>query len=70
MMPDRLLYSTGELSGLTGIPAETLRWWRRTGDGPRYVRLSAKTVRYRADDVHAWMDAHTPDNPQTGGVTA
>lgn len=34
---------------------ERARW---TGDGPRFVKLG-RHVRYRADDVLAWIDANS-----------
>ena len=46
--------TTEELAALTKIPAETLRWWRRRGDGPRSERLG-RHVRYPLSEVRAWL---------------
>lgn len=37
----------------------TLAKWRCTGGGPRFVRLSARMIRYRARDLDAWVAART-----------
>ncbi|WP_390895146.1 helix-turn-helix transcriptional regulator [Microbacterium festucae] len=38
------------------VSARTLEGWRARGIGPGYVRLTAtKGVRYRMDDIVAWM---------------
>lgn len=45
-----------EVSEQTGIPVETLRYWRKQGRGPRSARIGRR-VAYRASDVQAWIDA-------------
>jgi hypothetical protein len=44
-----------ELSDRLGgdFPVETLKRWRRTGDGPRFLRVG-RHIRYRLTDVEAW----------------
>jgi hypothetical protein len=41
---------------------ETLRRWRRTGEGPPFVQLSARRVGYRLTDCEAWSLARTFTN--------
>jgi excisionase family DNA binding protein len=55
MQVERLL-STEEVAEVLGRPARTLRQWRYLGEGPRYLKVGA-TVRYRARDVEAWLEA-------------
>ncbi len=31
--------------------------YRQTGDGPRFVRISSRCIRYRRIDLKAWADA-------------
>jgi excisionase family DNA binding protein len=45
--------TTGQLAERTGIPAETLRQWRRRGTGPAYLKLG-RSIRYRLADLEAW----------------
>jgi len=39
-----------------GVSPFTLRTWRRLGRGPAYMKFG-KAVRYRPEDVDAWMRA-------------
>lgn len=52
------LLHTDEVSQRTGIPVETLRWWRKRnqGEGPPSARLGRRVV-YRQSDVDAWVQA-------------
>jgi predicted DNA-binding transcriptional regulator AlpA len=34
-----------------------LRKARRKGQGPRYVRIGATTIRYSVSDLREWIDA-------------
>lgn len=47
-----------EVSEMTGIPENTLRYWRAGGGkGPRSANLGGRRVVYREEDVIAWIDA-------------
>ena len=39
-----------------------LQNWRYRGGGPRYIKVSARSVRYRRSDLLAWIDARTIAN--------
>jgi predicted DNA-binding transcriptional regulator AlpA len=52
---ERLLY-LDEVSERTGIPENTLRFWRATKVGPPTARIGRRVV-YRESDVQAWIDA-------------
>jgi DNA-binding transcriptional MerR regulator len=44
-----------EVSGETGIPVPTLRWYRAKGvGGPKSFRLAGRVV-YRREDLEAWI---------------
>lgn len=45
------LISDGELAAILGLSVITLRNWRCTGRGPRWVKIGARAVRYRREDV-------------------
>jgi predicted DNA-binding transcriptional regulator AlpA len=49
------LLNEQDVSTLTKVPRATLRAWRCRGSGPPFLRLSARTVRYRRDQVDAWL---------------
>lgn len=44
------------------LSPRTLEAWRIKGGGPRYVRLTAKAVRYAPADLAAWAEARTVAN--------
>jgi hypothetical protein len=48
--------SEAQVAEVFGKPARTLRQWRYLGIGPKYLKVGA-TVRYRARDVEAWLEA-------------
>ncbi|WP_431876178.1 helix-turn-helix transcriptional regulator [Amycolatopsis sacchari] len=49
------LLTIDDLSDYLGIPKGTLYQWRTKGYGPTGIRVG-KHVRYRPDDVDAWLD--------------
>ena len=40
-----------------GVPPSMLERWRGTGEGPVYIKLSGKYVRYSHDDLDAFVMA-------------
>ena len=47
-----------EVAGILGLSVRTLQEWRRSGDGPPFLKLSRKKrgmVRYDPADVEAYM---------------
>lgn len=53
---EKILIDIGELSALTGISGGTLYHWAAAGKLP-CVRLSARCLRFRLEDVHNWIDS-------------
>jgi predicted DNA-binding transcriptional regulator AlpA len=51
---DHLVTET-EAAVLMGLAPRTLQSWRQHGRGPRYIRVSARAVRYRRSDLLAWI---------------
>lgn len=45
-----------EVATLCGCAVQTLRNMRWRGTGPRFVKLGARMVRYRPDDVRAFIE--------------
>lgn len=39
-----------------GMSVQTVRRWRRLGQGPKYLKIGS-CVRYRAEDVSLWIAA-------------
>lgn len=47
---------------ILGVGIKTLERWRSTGDGPRFVKLSPGTVRYRAVDLNTFVAERIKSN--------
>jgi predicted site-specific integrase-resolvase len=45
-----------------GVPASLLERWRGTGEGPAYIKLSGKYVRYQQADLEAFVEARRRRN--------
>lgn len=52
----RTILRPGEVAEMTGVPVETLKYWRTRGKGPRWYRLEGARVVYDLTDVEAWLD--------------
>lgn len=55
------LLTDEEVSAITKVKPGTLRQWRARGQGPRFFRLSGRTVRHRRADVEAWLASRASD---------
>ena len=49
------LLTTNEVSRRLRVSREKLRRWRREGDGPPFVKIGPRTVRYRASEVEQFL---------------
>lgn len=59
------LVDAKKVAAYLGKPVQTLNVWRMQGKGPRFLKLENGSVRYRWEDVDAWLDAQI-----TGGSPA
>jgi len=50
------LLTDTEVAALYGCAVQTLRNMRWRGEGPRFVRLGGRMIRYRPADVQAFID--------------
>lgn len=51
------LWNIEEVAAYLKVSVNTLRYWRARGEGPRCHRFG-KHLRYRVEDVDAWVDEH------------
>ena len=57
------LQSPQQVADHLGIPLQTLYGWRTKGTAPRAVKVG-KHLRFRPEDVRAWIESHT-DNQRS-----
>lgn len=65
MQNDSVLLDEKGLAKYLGITVHALRRWRFENRGPRFIKLEGRLVRYRQQDVEAWLVAQ-----QIGGAAA
>ena len=53
--PDALLRPEGA-AALLGFTPRALESWRHRGGGPKFVRVSARAVRYQRSDLLEWAE--------------
>lgn len=60
MKPDQPLATSKEVAEYLGVSENRLAKMRMTpGDGPEYVCLTSRTIRYEWAAVHAWIAERT-----------
>ena len=45
-----------EAAAFLGFTPRTLQAWRQRGQGPVFVRISARAIRYRKKDLNRWAE--------------
>lgn len=63
------LVNEKEAAQFLGYTVRALQNWRVRGGGPKFVKVSARSVRYRVSDLGEWVDARivnstSSHNPQ------
>lgn len=54
-MHDVALLSEIAAAEALDVSPRTLQAWRARGGGPPFIRVSARCVRYRPDDIRRWI---------------
>ncbi len=57
--PDHLdrLINENEAAAFVGYTVRALQGWRVKGGGPKFIKVSARSIRYRRRELIAWADA-------------
>lgn len=55
---DQLL-NENDAAAFLSYSVRALQNWRVRGGGPRFVKVSARSIRYRRCDLIAWIDGRT-----------
>ena len=58
---DRLI-NENEAAGFLGYTIRALQGWRVKGGGPKFVKVSARSIRYRRRDLIAWAEVRLRSN--------
>ena len=68
-LPEDAFLSTREAAAFLNLSPHSLNWYRCARIGPDYVKLGAKTVRYRVGALRAYADSLSPGvgRPKVGG---
>ncbi len=56
MDPTKPIFTPVELSQYLGVTHQCLANWRCRGEGPRFLRVGKRIIRYRWKDVEEWME--------------
>jgi excisionase family DNA binding protein len=56
LLPENRLWSVAETATYLGVPVSTMYLWRSEGRGPASRRVG-KRLRYRPEDVKAWVES-------------
>ncbi|MBK1631206.1 hypothetical protein CKO31_10740 [Thiohalocapsa halophila] len=67
--PLRPFLTERQAAAYLAISPRTLQSWRVRGGGPRYVKVGAN-VRYRAEDLTAWVEDQNRANTSDNGPAA
>lgn len=51
------LVNEKEAAHFLGYTVRALQNWRVRGGGPKFVKVSARSIRYRLSDLSEWIDA-------------
>jgi excisionase family DNA binding protein len=57
----RRLWTVQDVATFLGVPVQTIYDWRTRGYGPKGRRVG-KYVRFRPEDVDAWVDQQNDQN--------
>ena len=64
------LLRQAEVAKILNLSPRTLEAWRHRGGGPRYLRLTARVIRYRRLDVNQFMEERVRTNTADRGTGA
>jgi predicted DNA-binding transcriptional regulator AlpA len=63
---ERVLLTPKEAGKILGYSESFLAQRRAAGTGPAYVKVSSRAVRYRREDLDAWVEEQLRTGPADG----
>lgn len=64
-MAENKMMTTSEVAEYIGYDRRSVQNMRHRGEGPAYIRLNGRTVRYRREVVESWLEANTVETDGT-----
>ena len=61
------LLTEKDVARLTGLSLASVRRWRLLRQGPKFLKLNS-AVRYRAEDLKAWLESRPSGGEQQAGA--
>ncbi|MFE7719590.1 helix-turn-helix transcriptional regulator [Nocardia rhizosphaerihabitans] len=58
-MDSRPLATPREVAAYTGLTEPALAQLRYLGRGPKFLKITGRHVRYRWEDIEAWLESST-----------
>lgn len=60
------LLKADEAARWLGVHPVTLAAWRSRGEGPKWIKIGARNVRYRSNDIEKWLRANEQTTTRAG----
>lgn len=57
--PARPLATDRDFASFAGLTVGQVAQLRYLGHGPRFIRVTGRQIRYRWEDIEAWLDSQT-----------
>jgi predicted DNA-binding transcriptional regulator AlpA len=54
-IPDDQLLATKQLAGLLGVSEQLIELMRAKGEGPEWIRLGPRAIRYQMGHIRGWL---------------
>ncbi|MBO6796954.1 helix-turn-helix domain-containing protein [Maricaulis sp.] len=64
----RALVDEKSAADFLALSERTLRNWRTRGSGPKFVKISARCIRYRMSDLLDWAERRTRRSTSDLGI--
>lgn len=58
-----------EAAAYLNLTRRALQAWRYQGRGPRYVKISARAIRYRPEDLNDWIETRLRSSTSDPGYS-
>ena len=67
ILPEEMLLDESRAAQLVGVNVRTMQQWRRLGNGPRYISISRRCVRYSKRLITEWIAAREVSSTSDSG---